>query len=59
MSKGLKIALIAAGAVGVVATGVVLGVKYLKKTNEGLLFDEDDFDFLPTSDAPKTINSAE
>lgn len=54
MSKGLKIALIAAGAVGVVAAGVVIGLKYVKKSCEGLTFDEDCFDFLPTESAPKT-----
>lgn len=44
MSKKVMVAAaIAVGAVGIVAAGVVLGAKYLKKTCEGLTFTEDDF----------------
>ena len=57
MSKGLKIALMAAGAVGVVATGVVLGMKYLRKTDKSYLTN-DNYDFLPTESVKKAPTDA-
>ena len=44
MSKTLKIILIIIGAIGVIATGVVIALKYVKRTQEGLSYDEDYFD---------------
>ena len=59
MSKGLKIALTIVGAVGVVATGVVVAVKFLRKTSKKHYLTEEEYDFLPTESKTQIAKETE